>query len=167
MISKNDVYNVLLELYKSSQKPVTLTQIKKVIGIDSKEISKALEDLENEGKVRGLSLGRGKAYEPIIDPLNLILELLKSLKEDLRKLGEYFSEKNVNIKLFEEIYEKVKDSLGYAPLSQIRIELGLSKEEFYSKYRSYIEENYELIAGGDEGFIRKGVLYGIIKKRAK
>jgi hypothetical protein len=89
------------------------------------------------------------------DEIHRVLDLLQKLIES----------KSFSYKDFDEAYDRIKDSLGYAPLERIRIELGLSKEEFYSKFRKYIEENYDLIAGGDEGFTRKGVTYGIIKRR--
>jgi len=33
------------------------------------------------------------------------------------------------------------------------------------KFRDYILKNYELISGGKEGIVIKGVMYGIIRKK--
>jgi len=107
-------------------------------------------------------------YEPLFKQ-DSIMEELKILRDEIHKIYDLLQKivdlRNVSYREFDETYERIKDSLGYAPLERIRIELGLTKEEFYSKFRKYIEENYDLIAGGEEGFIRKGSIYGIIKRR--
>ncbi|ACP39281.1 conserved hypothetical protein [Sulfolobus islandicus Y.G.57.14] len=165
MISKDDVFTLILNEYKNSQKPVSISKIKRKFKDES--IAKVLEELEKEKKIRRVE-NKGKvSFEPI-DSLN-VAEELKILRDEIHRvldlLQKLIESKSFSYKDFDEAYDRIKDSLGYAPLERIRIELGLSKEEFYSKFRKYIEENYDLIAGGDEGFTRKGVTYGIIKRR--
>ncbi|MCH4814976.1 MAG: hypothetical protein QXY87_04085 [Saccharolobus sp.] len=50
-------------------------------------------------------------------------------------------------------------------VKDLRIQLGLSLEEFMRKFRDYILEHYELISGGKEGIVKDGVLYGIIMRK--
>ncbi|MCH4815686.1 MAG: hypothetical protein QXY87_08455 [Saccharolobus sp.] len=165
MLSKDDVFTLILNEYKSSQKPVSISKIKRKFKDES--ITQVLEQLEKEGKIRRVENKGKTTFEPI-DSLN-VAEELKILRDEIHKvldlLEKLIESKSFSYKDFDEAYDRIKDSLGYAPLERIRIELGLSKEEFYSKFRKYIEENYDLIAGGDEGFTRKGVTYGIIKRR--
>ncbi|QGA53160.1 hypothetical protein GFS03_00355 [Sulfolobus sp. E5-1-F] len=165
MISKDDVFTLILNEYKSSQKPVSLSKIKRKFKDES--ITQVLEELEKEGKIRRVEDKGKTTFEPI-DSLN-IAEELKIIRDEIHRvldlLQKLIESKSLSYKDFDEAYDRIKDSLGYAPLERIRIELGFSKEEFYSKFRKYIEENYDLIAGGDEGFTRKGVTYGIIKRR--
>ncbi|BFH74175.1 hypothetical protein SJAV_21190 [Sulfurisphaera javensis] len=165
MIAKEDVISVIKELYDG--KPVAFSKIKKKIKADPEELERVLNELEREGLVKKYEVGGGKAYEIFnVDPFSLIVSEIRKLREEIRKLEEMIEERQkLSFSEFDNAYERVKDSLGYAKLSDIRLELGLSKEEFYSKFRSYVESNYELIAGGDEGFVRKGSVYGIIKKR--
>ncbi|ACP36667.1 conserved hypothetical protein [Sulfolobus islandicus L.S.2.15] len=165
MISKDDVFTLILNEYKNSQKPVSISKIKRKFKDES--IAKVLKELEKEKKIRRVE-NKGKvSFEPI-DSLN-VAEELKILRDEIHRvldlLQKLIESKSFSYKDFDEAYDRIKDSLGYAPLERIRIEIGLSKEEFYSKFRKYIEENYDLIAGGDEGFTRKGVTYGIIKRR--
>ena len=164
MVSKEEVISVIKELYDG--KPVAFSKIKKKIKADPEELEKLLEEMTREGIVKRYDIGGGKAYELINnDPFSLILSELKKLREEIKRLEELIEGKQkASFSLFDEVYEKVKDNLGYAKLSDIRIEMGLSKEEFYSKFRDYVESKYELIAGGDEGFVRKGSVFGIIKR---
>jgi len=165
MIAKEEVISVIRELYDG--KPVAFSKIKKKIKADPEELEKLLDEMSKEGLVKRYDVGGGKAYEvSSIDPFSLILSELKRLREEVKKLEELVEGKQkVSLSSFDEVYEKVKDNLGYAKMSDIRVEMGLSKEEFYSKFRDHIESKYELIAGGDEGLVRKGSVYGIIKKK--
>ncbi|QKR00616.1 hypothetical protein GWK48_09690 [Metallosphaera tengchongensis] len=100
------------------------------------------------------------------DKIDLVLKQITELREEVKKMQDLLSRgKRVNHLQFEQVYERVRDNLGYAHLQAIRVELGVSKEEFYSNLRDYIEENYDLIAGGDEGYVRRGSIYGIIKRK--
>jgi DNA-binding transcriptional regulator YiaG len=65
---------------------------------------------------------------------------------------------------FDKIFEEVKNPLGVASLKDIRERMGLSKEEFYSRFSQYIEANYQMYRGGDEGIVKNGVIFGIIKR---
>mgnify|MGYP001772542101 FL=1 len=165
MVAKEEVISVIRELYDG--KPVAFSKIKKKIKADPEELEKLLDEMSKEGLVKRYDVGGGKAYEvSAVDPLSLILSELKRLREEIKKLEELVEGKQkLSFSAFDEVYEKVKDNLGYAKLSDIRVEMGLSKEEFYSKFRDHIESKYELIAGGDEGLVRKGSVYGIIKKK--
>nr|WP_011167194.1 hypothetical protein [Acidianus ambivalens]CAA12523.1 PepK protein [Acidianus ambivalens] len=87
----------------------------------------------------------------IYNKLDEILQLLKSKKKTPRDLDI--------------LYDKMKDSLGYVRIDNLRKELGMSLEEFLSTFSDHIEKHYELIPGGDEGFIRNGILYGIIRRK--
>lgn len=87
----------------------------------------------------------------INNKLDEILKLLKSKKKTPHDLDS--------------LYDKMKDSLGYVRVDDLRKELGMSLEEFMSNFREYILENYELIPGGKEGFVRNGIIYGIIRKK--
>lgn len=166
MISKDDVFSFILNEYKVTGKPVSLTKIKRKF--KDKTIEEILMELEKDEKVRKYKISGRVIYEPLFKQ-DSIMEELKILRDEIHKIYDLLQKiidlRNVSYREFDETYERIKDSLGYAPLERIRIELGLTKEEFYSKFRKYIEENYDLIAGGEEGFIRKGSIYGIIKRR--
>ncbi|AAK42861.1 hypothetical protein SULI_02835 [Saccharolobus solfataricus] len=165
MIGKDDVFALILSEYKDSQKPVSLSKIKRKF--KDRNLIHVLEELEKEGKIRRVENGSKITFEPL-DSINIEDEL-KILRDEIHKmldlLQKFVESKSFSSKDFDEAYDRIRDSLGYAPLERIRIELGLSKEEFYSKFRKYVEENYDLIAGGDEGFTRRGVTYGIVKRR--
>ncbi|ARM74815.1 hypothetical protein [Acidianus manzaensis] len=167
MIDELQVISAIKELYDG--KAVSFSKIKKKLKADNEELSSILEKLEKEGKIKRINNGGGKSYELIEDNVeknDLIIKEIRELKDEIKKLEEFLVEKKkINENSFDEVYEKVKDNLGYAHLEAIRLELGLSKEEFYSKMRKHIEEFYDLIAGGEEGYVRKGSIYGIIKKR--
>lgn len=85
--------------------------------------------------------------------LDEIIQLLSSKKS------------NKTTRDLDRVYEEMKDSLGYVRIDDLRRELGMSLEEFMSNFREYILQNYELIQGGKEGFIRNGIIYGIIRKK--
>ncbi|MCY0859173.1 MAG: hypothetical protein OWQ54_01955 [Sulfolobaceae archaeon] len=184
MITKDDVFNVLLEEFKTTNKPVPFSRLKRKLKDDPETLLNYLEELTSEGKVKKYEIGGGKSFEPItmedksvktdeISTQSPIVEELKIIKDELKKMNDLISkvlevskrDKEVSYKDFDEAYERIKDSLGYAPLEKIRIELGLSKEDFYSKFREYIETHYHLIAGGEDGYVRKGVIYGIVRRR--
>ncbi|MEM4911673.1 MAG: hypothetical protein QXJ81_02430 [Metallosphaera sp.] len=131
--------------------------------MNREELEKVLVELESEGKIK--KVGRG--YEPINKQNNceILLKEIRIIKEELLKILED-RERKLSSRDFDSAYERIRDTLGYAPLERIRIELGLSKEEFYSQFREHIEENYELIVGGEDGYVRRGVLYGIIKRKS-
>lgn len=174
MLTKDDVYNTLLSEFKSTGKPVAFSKLKRKLKDEGPEvILKYLEELQDEGKVKKHELGGGKSFEPIVQEGELsLVEELKLIKDEIRRMNDMISKllegkKEPSQKDFDEAYDRIKDGLGYAPLEKIRVELGLTKEEFYSKFREYVESHYDLIAGGDDGFVRKGVIYGIVKRRRK
>jgi DNA-binding HxlR family transcriptional regulator len=164
MLSKEEIISVIQELYDG--KPIAFSKIKRKVKGDPEELERVLKELENEGIIRKHEVGGGKVYELVkVNKFDVIINMLNEIKAELKELKELVKGNGkVDTALFERIYNKVKDNLGYASLQAIRIEMGIGKEEFYSKFSRYIEENYTLIAGGEEGLIRKGVVYGIIKK---
>ncbi|BDC17841.1 hypothetical protein [Acidianus sp. HS-5] len=170
MLSEDMVLSTIKELYDG--KPVAFSKIKKKLKTDGEELSSILDRLEKEGKVRKIENGGGKSFELLSNSeeskIDLLLKEMSELKDEVKKLQEAVMEKKkLSENYFDEIYAEVKDNLGYAHLKDIRVEMGLTKEDFYSKLRKHIEENYELIAGGDEGFVRKGSVYGIIIRRGQ
>lgn len=95
-------------------------------------------------------------------------ELPKVIKEAVKEaLAEQFGRREVTISDFERVYDFVRDSFGMASIKDIRVQLGLTLEEFMSRFRDYILANYELISGGKEGFVKGGILYGIIRKKGR
>ncbi|AWR95498.2 hypothetical protein DFR85_13740 [Acidianus brierleyi] len=179
-ISKEDILNIIIQLQKEGIDKVPKTRIKDKIG-RSKQVDDFLEELVKEGKLIKEKSGNSILYyvkqENNEDHEENKLEV-KENKIDEPKINEMFSdiinyiqdirkillkENTVDSKKFDEIYGKTKDSDGYSKLSAIRIEMGLTKEAFYSTYGEYIESKYQLYPGGEEGLTRKGNLYGIIK----
>lgn len=148
MINKDVVISVLQELYDG--KPIAFSKIKRRIKEDPEDIEKVLTELESEGLVKKYDVNGGKSYELVkVDSNTIVIGLLREIKDEIKKLEEIVGEKwKLNVGSFDEVYDKVKDNLGYASLENIRVELGLTKEEFYSRFRSYVESNYDLIAGG-------------------
>ncbi|BCU67599.1 hypothetical protein HS7_10360 [Sulfolobales archaeon HS-7] len=98
-------------------------------------------------------------------------EMLKELMSEIRYIKEYLkiTQNPVNFpnmeKIFDEYYNKVKNALGVANLKLIREQMGVTKEEFYSKLSNYVQANYELIPGGEEGILVNGTICGIIRRR--
>ncbi|AEE94816.1 conserved hypothetical protein [Acidianus hospitalis W1] len=171
MLSEELVISALKELYDG--RPVAFSKIKRKLKADGEELSLVLEKLEKEGKIKKIESGSGKSFELTSsnngdNKFDLLLKEITEIKDEIKKLQEAVLEKKkLSENYFDEIYNEVKDNLGYAHLKDIRIEMGLTKEEFYSKLKRHIEENYELIAGGEEGFVKKGSVYGIIIKRKR
>lgn len=182
-ISKEDILNIIIQLQKEGIDKVPKTKIKEKIG-RSKQVDDFLEELVKEGKLIKEKSGNSILYyvneqenhEDHIENKDENKEIQKT--DDLSKINEMFSEiinyiqdirkillkeNTVDSKKFDELYEKTKDLDGYSKLSAIRIEMGLTKEAFYSVYGEYIESKYQLYPGGEEGLTRKGNLYGIIK----
>jgi hypothetical protein len=189
-ISKEDILNIIIQMEKEGIEKVPKTRIKDKLG-RSKQVDELLEELVKEGKLIKEKNGNSFLYYVKKDEkleeksderstTNLGSKDGKSVERDhdLSKINEMFSdiinyiqdirkillkENSVDPKKFDEIYNKTKDIDGYSKLSAIRIEMGLSKEAFYSSYGEYIESKYALYPGGEEGLTRKGNLYGIIK----
>jgi xylose isomerase len=59
----------------------------------------------------------------------------------------------------------MKNSLGYVRIDDLRRQLGMSLEQFMSKFSDYVLQNYEVISGGSEGFIKGGTIYGIVRRK--
>ncbi len=168
-MDKETVLQLIRDSYREEGKPVPLSKLKKRLGVkDISELLKALNELKEERKVTERIQGSGKSFSPADDELpssiiSALVEDVRNLKEEVKALKE--SRPRIDYSSFDEAYQRISDSVGYASLERIRIELGMSKEDFYSKFRKYVEENYEMIAGGDDGYVRKGVLFGIIKRK--
>ena len=94
---------------------------------------------------------------------------LKEINEKLDKVLEILNETKKRKKTtydLDILYDKMKDSLGFVRIDNLRKELGMTFEEFMQSFGDYIEKHYELIPGGEEGFIRNGVKYGIIRRKS-
>ncbi|BCS93073.1 hypothetical protein [Metallosphaera javensis (ex Sakai et al. 2022)] len=162
MLQDSDVLKEIQRLYDG--KPVTLSKLKKKFQED--QLHEVLKRLEDQGRIRSVQIKGGKGYEPSLDKLDQVLLEISSLRDEVRKLHESLSQRSkARVDSFDEIYERVRDNLGYAHLQAIRVEMGLGKEEFYSALRDHIEDHYDLIAGGEEGYVRKGSIYGIVKRK--
>ena len=133
----------------------TVKELARKLSAEESEVRKVLRGLEAEGKV----VRKGNRYYP-----------RDGVEERLRRLEEivsfYFPPPDTLAKEFDEAYKRVADSAGYAQLKAIRLEMGLTQEVFYKALRGHIEANYDLVAGGDEGYVRKGVMFGIVRRRA-
>jgi len=168
-MDKKTVLQLIEDTYHREGKPVSLSRLKKRLGVkDNSELLKALAELKEENKVSEKSSGSGKSFSPVTinsteDVIKTLMNEIRSLKEEVKELKD--GKAKADYASFDEAYQRISDSLGYASLERIRIELGMSKEDFYSKFRKHVEENYEMIAGGDDGYVRKGILFGIIKKK--
>ncbi|MEL9970540.1 MAG: hypothetical protein QXR57_07430 [Metallosphaera sp.] len=163
MMRDDEVLATIQRLYNG--KPVSLSKLRRKFESQS-ELVETLERLEREGKVKSFNLKGSKGYAPNLDKFDLILAEISSLNSKLNKLHEMIAQQSrVKVDNFDEIYDKIKDNLGYAHLQAIRVEMGLTKEEFYSSVREHVESHYDLIAGGEEGYVRRGSVYGIVKRR--
>jgi hypothetical protein len=172
-MDKDTVLQLIKDTYHEEGKPVSFSRLKKRLGVkDGSELLKTIAELKMENKVIEKSSGSGKSFSPAenvestndSDVLKTLMEEVRTLKNEVKALKESWKAR-VDITAFDDAYSRISDSLGYASLERIRVELGMGKEEFYSKFRKHVEENYEMIAGGDDGYVRKGVLFGIIKRR--
>ena len=136
----------------------TASEVAELAGVEEEQARRVLEALRSLGALE--KKGR-KYYAPANGN--------KEVSEEIRRFSEvfryYFPDPKELARQFDEVYARVADNAGYAQLKTIRLELGLSQEVFYRALRSHIEEAYYLIAGGEEGFVRKGAIYGIVKVR--
>jgi len=131
----------------------TASEIAKLSGVEEEKARQVLDALQQLGVV----VKRGRKYYHIADSHHEGVDRL------LSTLSFYFPNPEELTREFDEAYSRVSDDTGYAQLKAIRLEMGLSQEVFYRALRKHVEENYYLIAGGEEGFVRKGVVYGIVK----
>ena len=72
---------------------------------------------------------------------------------------------------FDKAISEISSSLGWVPLSEIRVRvcqsMGITQEKFYSEVSALIEQNsskYEISTGGQEGVHVRGMLHGYIRK---
>lgn len=152
--SPNSVYKIKEKKVISDEKCEKLVQ---VLGDRAKSmlieaLNEFLTQLSKLGITAASSSSSPVDCSKIDTKLDEIIQLLTSNKA------------NKTAKDLDKVYEEMKDSLGYVRIDDLRRELGMTLEEFMRTFREYILENYELIPGGKEGFIRNGVLYGIIRK---
>ncbi|BDB99561.1 hypothetical protein [Saccharolobus caldissimus] len=169
MISKDEVLNAIMKITGGdSSKEFTKNKILEIIGKSKKGVDQILDDLIKEGKIRlSRTAGRAKYYvlsnreqEPRKIEYNTDI-----IKNALREVLEEFFGKPKTYDDLDKVYEIVKDDLGYATIKDLREQLGMTLEQFMGKFRDYILKNYELISGGKEGIVIKGVMYGIIRKK--
>lgn len=174
-INKNDVYNFILEYGKRDPKGrVPKKEIREKFGVKriAGKLKEAIDELIKEGKIK-----EDKDYYYLVNektsatvtPQNDLDYLVKKLKEELitafsNLLEAYFGKPKTTEDLLR-YYETMKDKFGFVTIKNLRIRMGMTLEEFMRRFGDYIEENFELIAGGDEGFIKNGSIYGIIRRK--
>ncbi len=109
---------------------------------------------------------QNKDLTTTLTEINKKLDLLSKINEKLDLILEKLGHSSTSFTNadFDKIFEEVKNPLGVASLKDIRERMGLSKEEFYSRFSQYIEANYQMYRGGDEGIVKNGVIFGIIKR---
>ncbi|WP_338598521.1 hypothetical protein V6M85_07735 [Sulfolobus tengchongensis] len=187
MITKDDIINAIMKFTGGdTSRKFTKNSILNILGKKSsnKTIDKIFKELVNEGVI-SLATTKGKAKYYVLsknlkekeiakevrgkttenvnsDIQNVIREIVD---EAIRKYFEEYFGKPKTFQDLDNVYETVKDDIGYASINDIREQLGMSLEQFMSKFRDYILKHYELIAGGKEGFVIHGTRYGIIRKK--
>lgn len=194
-ISKDLIRDTIIDLSKSGKTIFSKQELLEKLGKkrSSKAIDDIIEDLIKEGFIRRIKQGKNnreiqfmligdknieeskdldkkegmenslnqiKAFENALD--EVLGKYYERLIEDLKKM---FRDKVPTTADLDRVYEFSKNSLGHAQIKDLRIQLGLSLEEFMRYFRDYILQNYELIPGGEEGFIKGGVMYGIIRRK--
>ena len=121
----------------------------------------------------------GKSAFPVLQ------EAFQSFAEGLRSLGvplqnaslrnlldeyfkryfeAYFGKPKTEADL-DRIYEQVKDRLGMTTIEILRVQMGMTLEQFLARFRDHIIQNYELFPGGKEGIVLNGVVHGVIRRR--
>ena len=166
MVSKDEVKNAILK-FTNGKTDVTFTKttIQKVMNTSTK-IDSILEELVNEGFIKLVkTTGRAKYYS--LTKGQEVKSDYEDLKRALREVLEEYFGKPKTFSDLDKVYDEIKDSLGYAQIKDLREQLGMTIEQFMAKFRDYILQNYELIAGGKEGFIRNGSVYGIIRRKRR
>ncbi|MBB5254880.1 hypothetical protein [Sulfurisphaera ohwakuensis] len=166
----NDVRDRLLEALRNNGGSIARSKVKFAS-------DKLLEELEKEGiiTIKRWKDGRSriilneqmkkeeekkeeKRRDENKDITRLLNEINRKLDIILQRLG-YTQQMD-----FDKIFEEVKNPMGIASLKDIRERMGLSKEEFYSRYSNYIQSHYKLFRGGEEGIVKNGVIFGLIKR---
>ncbi|BFH74053.1 hypothetical protein SJAV_19970 [Sulfurisphaera javensis] len=177
MVTKDDVINVIIKFTAGdTSKEFTRSKVREFLSAKgSKTIDKIFDELEKEGFIKlNRTVGRSKYYV-LAKKIEIKEETkreevtkskdLEDIKEALREvLAEYFGRPK-SFEDLDKVYERVKDDLGYASIKDLREQLGMSLEQFMGKFSDYILQNYELISGGKEGFVIRGALYGIVRKK--
>lgn len=191
-ITKEDVINEILKLTGGdTKKEFSKGELAMIFGVykNQKVLDPIIDELTKEGfiklsRVKGNTkyyiLAKGekgmekeeRAVSDTTDVKRIINAIMKdpSFRQMLRDLIKEILEKDFNMKDvtisdLERIYEIAMDGLCMASIYELRTMLGLTLEEFMAKFRDYILKNYDLISGGKEGFIKDGVIYGIIRKK--
>ena len=96
----------------------------------------------------------------ILDEVKSLEQRLNDLQQSLTGLKPKWTEKDLD-----RIYEQVKDRLGMTTIEILRVQMGLTLEQFMARFRDYIIKNYELFPGGKEGIVMNGAVYGVIRRR--
>ncbi|MGC9105464.1 MAG: hypothetical protein ACP5HQ_03465 [Thermoprotei archaeon] len=165
----------------STKKEFTKTELATFLGMSkssAKKLDPILDELVKEGFIRITRTRRNAKYYALseskaaqaqpqaVQPQTDLSSLKGVVKEAVKEaLMEYFGTKEVTVSDLERVYDFVKNDLGMASIKDIREQLGLTLEQFMAKFRDYILQNFELISGGKEGFVKGGILYGIIRKK--
>ena len=87
------------------------------------------------------------------------------LDEYFKRYFEAYFGKPKTEKDLDRTYDQVKDSLGMTTIEILRVQMGMTLEQFLARFRDYIIQNYELFPGGKEGIVLNGVVHGVIRRR--
>ncbi|BFI75522.1 plasmid protein [Sulfurisphaera ohwakuensis] len=130
-----------------------------------KYISSNLDSLSEEERKEFLSwINELKAVLGLI-PQSSDTNKLDTIDRKLDKVLELLEGRKKSIADLDRAYEMMKNSLGHVRIDLLRKQLGMSLEQFMNEFGDYILQNYELIQGGDEGFVKNGIVYGIIRRK--
>ncbi|WP_240872248.1 hypothetical protein [Acidianus infernus] len=167
MLSKDEIIRAIIKVTGGDEnKEFTKTAILRELGMKSAKasIDKIFKELEDEGFIKFKETkGRGKYY--VLAKRQSEKQDMKDLKGALREVLEEYFGKPKSFADLDRTYDFMKDSLGYVRIENLRKQLGMSLEQFMAKFGDYILQHYELIPGGEEGFIKNGVMYGIIRRK--
>ncbi|AEE94611.1 conserved hypothetical protein [Acidianus hospitalis W1] len=174
MPSKDEIVKAILKVTGGDEnKEFTKTAIAHELGMtkSTSSIDKIIKELESEGFIkfkekRGPGIYYVLAKKQVVEEKNAEeLHDMKNLKVALREVLEEYFGKPKSFADLDSTYDFMKDSLGYVRIDNLRRQLGMSLEQFMAKFGDYILQHYELIPGGEEGFIKGGVMYGIIRRK--
>ncbi|WP_231136397.1 helix-turn-helix domain-containing protein [Acidianus ambivalens] len=172
MPSKDEIVKAILRVTGGDEnKEFTKTAIAHELGMtkSTTTIDKIIKELESEGFIKFKEKrGQGIYYvlaKKQVEEKKAEEHDMKNLKDALREVLEEYFGKPKSFADLDRTYDFMKDSLGYVRIDNLRKQLGMSIEQFMAKFGDYILQHYELIPGGEEGFIKGGVMYGIIRRK--
>jgi predicted transcriptional regulator len=171
MVSKDEIFDAIVKITGNDEnKEFTKTDVHNEAHGAYKTVDEILKQLVDEGVIRVKRSTKRSVY--------YVLAKKKEVKKEVTEIGDMTTIKTALREVFEEYfgkpktfedldraYEMMKNSLGYVRIDDLRRQLGMSLEQFMSKFSDYVLQNYELISGGSEGFIKGGTIYGIVRRK--